>query len=153
MNLYKAKIRLLGSLNNEVRKHDITAAEIAILQRLHGKDGVVDVTHTGEVKKRSDRSERNRLAGIYLHGPSADGKTRLSGESFIDSVLGVGNPLPHEYTAPVETETEEQEPEDKEEIVRFGEQGEAEVTTSEPIVRTRVPKKAAKVAAENELTA
>lgn len=138
MNLYDAKVRLLGSLNNEVYKHDLTASEIAILQRMHGRDAVVGVKQVGEVRKRTDRSERNRLAGIYQSGPSADNKTRLSGESFIDSVLGVGNALPKEYVEQVEEAVETTEAAaEEEEVVRTA--PEAEEPT-EPIVRTKVKK-------------
>lgn len=133
MNLYKAKVRINGSLNNEVRKTGLTAAEIAILQRIHGKDAVIDVVEVGSVRKRTDRSERNRLAGLYPIGPSADGKARLEGETFIDSVLGVGNELAKAYAAPVEPKAEDILPEDEEEIVLLEPEG-------EPIVRTKVPR-------------
>lgn len=145
MFIYNAKVRLLGSLNNEVVRKNVTPAEIAILQRMHGRDAVVDVVKAGEVFKRTDRSERNRLAQIYQIGPSADGKTRLSGESFIDSVLGVGNPLPKEYVAPVELDAKEAEPQEQEEIV---------LDTDEPIVRTKIeapPKASAQTAIDDLL--
>lgn len=141
MFLYNAKVRLLGSLSNEVSKKDLTASEIALLQRIHGKDAVVNVAKVGEVKKRTDRSERNRLAAIYQNGPSADGKTRLSGESFVDSVLGVGNTLPAEYVAPAELAPMDAEPEEAEEIVRLEEpEALAEPEPAAPIKRTRIPK-------------
>lgn len=149
MQIYDAKVRLLGSLNNEVLKYDITPPEIAILQRIHGRDAVVDIEKVGEVRKRSDRSERNRLAGIYQHGPSADGKSRLSGESFIDSVLGVGNPLAKEYVAPEPTadEVATVEPADAEEIVRDA------ASEDEPIVRTKIEKPAKPAAVDDLLEA
>lgn len=139
MFLYKAKVRVSGSLNNEVLKNALTAPEIAILQRIHGRDAVVEVVKVGEVKKRTDRSERNRLAGVYAHGPSADGKSRLSGETFIDSVLGVGNVLAKEYVAPVDPKAEDFVEEEPEEIVLDA----SESTDEEPIVRTRVPRQPA----------
>lgn len=129
MFLYKAKVRVSGSLNNEVLKDALTAPEIAILQRIHGKDAVVDVVEVGQVMKRTDRSERNRLAGIYAYGPSADGKSRLSGETFIDSVLGVGNTLAKEYSAPVSEDPADIEPEEQEEIV---------LNDAVPIVRAKI---------------
>jgi hypothetical protein len=151
MQLYDCKVRLLGSLSNEVRKRQVTAAEIAVLHRVHGADAVLDVKRVGEVKKRTDRSERARLTGIYRGGPDASGKNRLSGIAFIDSILGVGAPLPNEYVPPeiVLPEAFNVDPEDGEEIVLDG----AEVPTEEaqstdpvpvvpvePIRRTRVAK-------------
>lgn len=153
MYLYDAKVRLLGSLNNEVRKTDLTPAEIAILQRIHGADAVADVKKVGQVAKRTDRSERNRLLRTYRRGPSADGKTSLSGESFLDSILGVGTPLAKEYVPPAPVEslhTAESEPGDeKEEVVRFDDEG--DVIPDEPIKVVSVPKKAASAAAEDPL--
>lgn len=121
MKLYSAKVRLLGSLNNEVRKTNLTAAEIAILQRIHGgHDAVVDIVEVGKVNKRTDRSERNRLMQLYPDGPDAGNRDRrLFGEEFIGSVLGVGTLLPQEYTAPAEVpdEAETIVTEEPEEIV------------------------------------
>lgn len=154
MLLYKAKVRVSGSLNNEVLKEALTAPEIAILQRIHGKDAVVEVSKVGAVRKRTDRSERNRLAGIYAHGPSADGKSRLSGESFIDSVLGVGNVLATEYVAPVDEKAEDFVPEEPEEIVLDNApvSEEVEEASDEPApVRTRVLRKPRAEAAGDEM--
>jgi hypothetical protein len=151
MFLYNAKVRLLGSLNNEVQKHDLTAAEIAVLQRIHGRDAVVDIVKVGEARKRNDRSERNRLMNIYQNGVSADGKTNLTGAAFIDSILGVGNPLPKAYVEPVVEDPAIAAPAEAieaEEIVRFDAEGNVvsdEPEDAEPIKRTvgRKPKAAA----------
>jgi len=67
MKLYSAKIRLAGNAYNEVLKHDLTAAEIILLSKIHegGEHSaapVVDIKLTGEVK-RSDAEERQRLIG------------------------------------------------------------------------------------------
>jgi hypothetical protein len=150
MQLYDCKVRLLGSLNNEVRKRQVTAAEIAVLQRVHGSDAVADIKRVGEVKKRTDRSERARLTGVYRGGPDASGKNRLSGQAFLDSILGVGAPLPNEYVPPeiVLPEAFDIDPEDGEEIVlddapvAAAEKSDdpAPVVPAEPIRRTRVPR-------------
>lgn len=156
MLLYSGKVRLQGSLNNEVRKTDITAPEIAILQRIHGKDAVVDVVKVGAVKNRTDRSERHRLANTYPIGPSADGKSRLSGETFVDSVLGVGNTLATEYVPPVDMKAEDAVPEEEEEIVHdnapVAEEVE-EVVDEQAPVRTRVPRAPRVVAPQDPLEA
>jgi hypothetical protein len=151
MQLYDCKVRLLGSLNNEVRKRQVTAAEIAVLQRVHGSDAVADIKRVGEVKKRTDRSERARLTGVYRGGPDASGKNRLSGQAFLDSILGVGAPLPNEYTPPeiVLPEAFDVDPEDREEVVLDGASAPTEevqstdpapIVPAEPIRRTRVAK-------------
>lgn len=110
MKLYSAIVRLGGSITNEVRKHQLTAAEIAVLQRIHGPDAVLKIIETGAVRGRSDAKERARLALAYPKGMSADGKTPLEGHSFIASIFGVsGVALPVEYVPPVADEVEEVE--------------------------------------------
>lgn len=109
MKLYNVLVRLGGAITNEVIKEKVTAAEIAVLQRIHGGDAVQDIVHVGAVNGRSDARERSRLAVEYPKGPSADGKARLDAEAFIASVFGVsGVPLPQEYVAP-ETEAAKDE--------------------------------------------
>lgn len=100
MKLYNVRVRLGGSINNEVTKTQVTPAEIAVLQRMHGDDAVQNVVEVGSVN-RSDSRERARLSQLYPKGPSADGNTRLDGPGFIASIFGVsGVPLPVEYVAP-----------------------------------------------------
>lgn len=43
---YSAKIRLGGSVLNEVRKTDMSPAEVIIMRRIHGDDMVVDLVET-----------------------------------------------------------------------------------------------------------
>lgn len=64
MHLYSGKIRLGGSVLNEVRKDDLTAPEIYVLREIHGNDAVVDIKQTG-VDKRSSVEERARLTTLY----------------------------------------------------------------------------------------
>lgn len=65
MQLYSAKIRLGGSLVNEVRKHDLTAAEIIMLRDIHGgADAVIDIVETGS-DRRTQEFERERLNQTY----------------------------------------------------------------------------------------
>lgn len=138
MKLYTATVRLAGSLSNEVVKSQITAAEIAVLQRIHGADSVRNISEIGAVKNRSDNRERTRLAVEYPKGLAADGKQPLEGIAFINSIFGVGTPLPHVYVEPVADESVEEieiEPEMAEEI---------ELAVEEPVKRTRLfPKKQA----------
>lgn len=64
MDIYKCKVRLSGSLLNEVPKINVSAPEVIVLQHTHGSDAVVDLRKTGE--KRADNfGERDRLASIY----------------------------------------------------------------------------------------
>lgn len=152
MKLYSATVRLKGNLLNEVVKTYITAAEIVVLQRKHGADAVVRVTEIGEVRRRSDRRERERLANLYKAGLSADGQMRLHGVDLIDSIFGVGSPLPQEYKAISHDPDDENSPEPEEEeevIIRDGEPrptmaaaGGPEVVPTEPIRRGRPPRAA-----------
>lgn len=140
MKLYNALVRLGGSISNEVHKEKLTAAEIAVLQRMHGPDAVVNVVEVGSVKNRSHARERARLAALYPKGPTLDGKGRLEGEAFIASIFGVpGQALPEAYEPhPIV---------DEEEVEQLTAQEEPEtiVELEAPIKikRTRVPKPAA----------
>lgn len=57
MLAYDCKVRLAGSVNNEVRKYGITAAEIAMLKYTHGPDAVVEITTAGLHKATPLRDE------------------------------------------------------------------------------------------------
>ena len=43
---YTSRIRLNGSVTNEVRKTDMSPAEVIIMRRLHGNDAVLDIVET-----------------------------------------------------------------------------------------------------------
>ena len=61
MHLYACKVRLHGSVMNEVPKEDVTACEVMILRLIHGDDAIVALRCTGDVA-RSDEEERSRLS-------------------------------------------------------------------------------------------
>lgn len=67
--LYDCTVRLGGSMKNEVRMTDVTAAEIQVLKVVHnGAETGVDVVHKIERKgqaKRDDYDERARLSDMY----------------------------------------------------------------------------------------
>lgn len=75
MRLYDCKVLLSGSRENEVRKTDISAAEVMILQRFHGVDAVLDIVPK-EMDKRTHADERRRLFTTYV---GADEATNLGG--------------------------------------------------------------------------
>lgn len=132
MKLYTAKVRLSGSLLNEVIKHNLTPAEIVLLRALHGDDAVVDIEHVADVN-RSDRKERLRLAGMYsLNSP----KGVQSGEDLVREFLGIDSqPLPKEVEVrPVAATASEDVDEDDEDEIVVPLNG----ATVEPIKRRRV---------------
>ncbi len=109
-DLYSAKIRLAGKLENEVWKHDLTAPEIHVLRHIHGADAVLEITDSGKKVKRSEDQERSRLAKFYRNGPEK------AGEKLIASIFGVAGALP--TTVPnVSFKEVEEFDEDKDEIV------------------------------------
>lgn len=83
MQTYSAKVRLAGSLYNEVPKSDLTAPEIAILKRIHGSDAIVDIK-PGKSVDRTDEQERARLAHTYNRA--------LAGIKNVGSIEGVLGP-------------------------------------------------------------
>lgn len=64
MHRYSAKIRLGGSLHNEVYKENMSAAEVMLLRALHGFDAVVDIQE-GRNDASSHAQERERLLQLY----------------------------------------------------------------------------------------
>lgn len=103
MIVYKAKVRLAGNVANEVLKENLTAAEIRVLQHIHGSDAVLDIARIGQVK-RSDAAERVRLAMLYRHGKGIVD----DGDKLISELFGInGVALPQEYVAPAPVEDDE----------------------------------------------
>lgn len=120
MELYSCKVRLDGSLDNEVIKHNCTAAELHLLASIHAGQGrhppVVDIVLTGTTN-RSDAKERARLADLYSKGELVEDR----GFKMIQAMFGVaGVALPQTYVAPEQFDTTEFIP---------GEEEEAEVIT------------------------
>lgn len=117
MRLYTAKVRIGGSRDHEVIKHNLSPAEMLLLQHIHvspqGHPVLIDIKHTGDVK-RTDAKERARLADEYSRGELVENR----GEKLIASLFGVaGVPLPQEYVAPEPVVVTNFEVEDAEEEV------------------------------------
>lgn len=115
MDLHTVKVRLAGSLDNEVIKHNVTAAEIHLLNLLHAGQhpATTDIKLTGTVN-RTDAAERKRLADEYTKGELVEDR----GNKLIQSLFGVaGVPLPQKYVAPVTTQVEESAEEAEEEVI------------------------------------
>lgn len=62
-------VRLGGKLDHEIYKVNVTPAEVAVLQYIHGKDGVVKVQLTSGNDKTPHAAEAERLRGIYGAAP------------------------------------------------------------------------------------
>lgn len=67
-------VALGGDQNNTVPKSHVTAAEIAVLQAIHGADAIIDVEPVGDVEV-SARDERERLEGVYGRAKDQNGNT------------------------------------------------------------------------------
>ena len=85
MHYYKAKVRLNGSVNNEVWKV-ISAPELLILQFIHGNDAVSNVEEVKNNKIDLFR-EKNRLKDFY-------NKALMKKEQTIDNIFGALGTLP-----------------------------------------------------------
>lgn len=75
MKLYDCKVRVMGDVRDEVRKHHVTQAEITVLRRIHGDDAVSEIVYMGDTD-RSEHDERDRLNASY-------------GSKTIDKIFGV----------------------------------------------------------------
>ena len=98
MRLYDCKVLLSGSRDNEVRKTDVTAAEIMILRAFHGEDSVLDVTPK-EMDKRSHGAERARLFALYVGAAENENLGGFQAERVktLQALFGPShNPLPVE---------------------------------------------------------
>lgn len=104
MKLYNCKVNLGGSILHQVRKENVTAAEVMLLRSIHkgSNEAIVDIEEVGRVN-RSDREERARLANAYTTELFAeDGEVSAQGMALVNSIFGVaGVPLP-QYLEEVE---------------------------------------------------
>jgi hypothetical protein len=93
MYRYSAKIRIGGSVLNEVRKTNMSAAEVILLRRLHGADALAELKETGS-DKAPHAEERQRLVKIYCNGES-ERRTKINFEQiFGPEHLELPNRLP-----------------------------------------------------------
>lgn len=108
--LYACKLRVGGSVLNEIRKEDATAPEIEVLRVLHGSDAVLDIKETSEVK-RSDREERARLEDLFASPSTAMGDSLVKKKRMLTDLFGHERlPLPKELDlAPAVEEDEAEE--------------------------------------------
>jgi hypothetical protein len=111
MHLYRVTVNLNGNSDNQVVKEDVTAAEIRLLQYIHGKSEngkppVENIEHVATTN-RTDRQERQRLFQIYR-------ELELdTGAAIIEKIFGVaGVPLPQVYEPPVFVEQADDTTED-----------------------------------------
>lgn len=139
MKLYKTRIRLAGSILNEVWLHNVTASQLLVLTEIHkGGDNfpLAEVTETGSVQ-RTDARERERLRREYHEWNLGNG------DRLLRDVLGPpGAPLPQDYAAPV---VENYEEEFDENLVELPEGVEVIETLAKPVevirpTRTKVPR-------------
>ncbi|MBB3980097.1 hypothetical protein GGQ64_005344 [Rhizobium azooxidifex] len=88
MHLYNCKVRLSGSLYNEVPKSQISAAEIIVLRTIHGADSVADIVPAGEAKMSSIQL-RGELTLMYGKALRTIDEIRS-----INGIFGVAGELP-----------------------------------------------------------
>lgn len=79
MQFYNCNVRPGATLGHDVPKKDISAAEIMVLQFIHGIDAVVDIQQTKQKKKNGmDKQVYHALLEKY----GADKVKPLFGEGF-----------------------------------------------------------------------
>lgn len=89
MRQFACKVRLNGSLYNEVPKTEVTIPEILILRVIHGGEAVTDLHEMAQVK-RTDAEERDRLANIY--GAAIKNRAEIVGG--LGALIGFAGALP-----------------------------------------------------------
>ncbi len=89
MKLYSCKVRLGGSVVNEVRKDSVLAAEIMLLRGIHGGDAVLEVRLDGEDKSIKQEDAKARLMRDYVErSPEV---ARLFNALFPTVIMGGGD--------------------------------------------------------------
>lgn len=112
-DLYSCKVRIGGSVLNEVPKVGVTAPEVEVLRFIHGSDAVADLKRIGEVK-RTDREERARLEGIYASAATSMGDSLVRKKRMFTELFGhVSNALPKTAEAVVAAPSEMEDFEDE----------------------------------------
>lgn len=99
MDIFTCKLRLGGSVLNEVPKINVSAPEVLVLRAIHGHDAVVDMRRTGG-KHANHNEERERLSQVY----GADKVLELFGPSHRDLPTKVAG---YEETSPLTAPTVE----------------------------------------------
>ena len=114
--LYDVKLRLSGSMLNEVRKEGITAPEAMIYQSIHGPDSMAEMKPSGEQwsERRTDRDERARLVAMFetsqskrgfvsrMFGPATMQLPREMPDDFdVDMAVPIGADVPEDLASAV----------------------------------------------------
>jgi hypothetical protein len=126
MKAYDCKLRLAGSVTNEVPKMGVSAAEIEVLREIHGNDAVVDIKEIGDLK-RDSAAERAHLKRLYANPET------LNTQQFKRKAEMLRNLFGHDRL-PLPADLAEVAPRDDEEV--------DEPVTAAPVRRTRVAKPA-----------
>lgn len=105
MQLYDCKVRLKGSLYNEVHKSGVSAAEIMLLRLIHGgavddMDAVVEIKPSEDAEGKrlpeseiNDHDERARLQTLY--GTALETREDIKN---VNGVFGPASALPQIVT-------------------------------------------------------
>lgn len=101
---YQCRVRLSGSLHNEVPRYGLTAPEMHILQFLHGDDALIDIRRDGQQSYASDADERERLNAVYGRA-FAEHKEIKS----VAMLFGIGNELPKFFKTDAVAEGQEED--------------------------------------------
>lgn len=109
--LYSCKLRLDGSVLNEVPKTGVTAAEIEMLRGLHGSDAIVSLKDAGSVE-RSDAEERARIQALFIN-PLLDAPPRLKAKNEMFATLFGHKSQPMPKTLEADEEIADEPVEDK----------------------------------------
>lgn len=89
MQLYNCKVRLQGSLYNEVPKSGVSAAEVTVLRVIHGHDAIADLVSAGRENDRDDREERE-----YLNSEYGEALRHNEDIKSLNGIFGVAGGLP-----------------------------------------------------------
>lgn len=93
MKLYDCKVRLAGSLYNEVPKAGVTAAEIYLFRHIHGSDAVVEIYEAGK-NSATQSTERERLIEVYGEGLRGQQTHKTSPSQALSEIFGIAGRLP-----------------------------------------------------------
>ena len=87
MHTYSCKVRLAGSVMNEVRKTDLLAAEVVLLRFIHGEDAVTEVRNVGEIKLTQEEAKAHMMQNYVERSPEV---AALVAKIFPTVAIGAG---------------------------------------------------------------
>lgn len=88
MKLFNCKVRIQGSVQDEVIKTGVTQAEIIVLRAIHGNDAVLDTVPEGLATVKVDPTDPESADRPRTEAEERDRLELLYGEAIVGKIFG-----------------------------------------------------------------